>query len=419
MAVLRKVGNLASMLLQARLANQSRQQAQQAGFQNQAFEKVLSDPTGEMADRLTKAGMKGFEGFVPKNEDIQGRMGEQIAQTSDPTKLDDPMSLIAKFRSAPGAQYDPTMREPIEALIQQTNQRRAAIRNNSAELKQSDASATALGTGQGTEQAKAEAFPAEFARTGQTLDQRNNADLGKERSMTPILVDRANKEAWAKLPAEIELEKQKRTSELALVGDKIQAEELAKKTAAIKGLMPTYLEYRRLALTVAGSWAGAGGPSAGSALDAIGHIPAIGGAVESGIKSMHTGAASMVDPELGRQVGELNRLTMTLAQGMANAVLGNKGQTTENDRRTAENILASSFTDINTAQDLLKITDRMFMLLPSISASQPNATPGQIIQQAADQAKAEAGGQASQTGSQPSAQPSRASQILQSRRRAQ
>lgn len=142
MAFRRKLGNLAGILFQSRLRQQDQERqydlqrrnqeaSSKAQFNNQAFEKVLSDPTGDIADRLTKAGMGGFEGFIPSNTDIQGRLGEGIANTNDPTKLDDPMSLIAKFRSAPGAKYDPSMRQPIEELINQTNQRREAIKNNS------------------------------------------------------------------------------------------------------------------------------------------------------------------------------------------------------------------------------------------------------------------------------------------------
>lgn len=130
MAKLRKLGGLAQMLLQSRLQQQSQQQSQQAGFQNQMLEKVLSDPTGGIAERVGKAGFKGYEGFVPKNEDIAGDLSSQIAGENDPTKLMDPVSLISKFKSSPGAQFDPSARQPIEQLINQTNQRREAIRNN-------------------------------------------------------------------------------------------------------------------------------------------------------------------------------------------------------------------------------------------------------------------------------------------------
>jgi hypothetical protein len=197
------------------------------------------------------------------------------------------------------------------------------------------------------------------------------------------------------LAKKLEFEKQKRIAELAHVGDKAQAEAVAQKSAAVKGLMPVYQEYRQLAVKVMNRSGGLGGPAASestaSALNALSKLPAVGEFVAAGAEAAHAALVDRIpignNAENAKDIALLNRLTDTLAQGMANAVLGNKGQTTENDRRTAKNILVNSFTSVKSGTELLAITDTMFGLLPTVAAANPNATPAEILTKAAEAAK--------------------------------
>lgn len=235
------------------------------------------------------------------------------------------------------------------------------------------------------------AVPGQVEATNKTEAGTRSARAASAGAIARAEADARNASEWSPAIVEkkLEFEKQKRIGELLQIGDKVQAEEVGKRNAAIKGLLPTYQQYRQLASDVVTSWAGAKSETAGSAVNALSHVPVIGEFLASTLESGHGVSVDALEAlpgmnsDLGKKISELNKLTDTLAQGMANAVLGNKGQTTENDRRTAKNILVTSFTGVNTAKDLIAITDRMFTILPTVSAevlrANPNATPAEIL----------------------------------------
>lgn len=278
------------------------------------------------------------------------------------------------------------------------------------------AQATALGSGRGQEQAAAEAFPTASARRVDEAErtsfaQARGTGLGQEEAealsfpaaldrklrefgaLTPLHAQRAAAESWARLPAELERLKQQHALELVQAGKRAEAELMSQKKASIDGLMPIYQKYRQLAVDVATGWAGAGSSASGSIVNAVGKLPAIGEFLASGMEAGHAVVTNVFSGEMGQKVSELNRLTDTLAQGMANSVIGNRGATTENDRRTAKNILASSFTDAKTLGELLDITDKMFMILPTVSAemlaANPQASASEILLAAQERVRAQ------------------------------
>lgn len=408
MAVRRKIGNLAHTLLQAHL--QKRQMEQQSDLIKQRqmeMAQANDDLRRGQADDQRKHTLmlRGIEDpalmetfhrnnvdvgidptmFRTGDDKILSQLGSRLSQAKReelPTDLGIEQQLGATPWGSDLAKDPRAVKQGMTVRDDRKGQL-DEIDTYQTDLKGAEAFATRYNTDMGAETASAANHPAQLQRK-----------VTEFQTMTPLEVEREAKKAWATVPAELEKYTQQRMIELAQIGNKVEAEQLAQKRAAVKGLMPTYLTYRSLVLDVAQSWTGASGPTASSALGAIGQIPVIGSVAETGLKAAHTGVTSMINPDLGKKVGELNRLTSTLAQGMANAVLGNRGQTTENDRRTAENILATSFTDINTAKDLLKITDTMFMILPSVTAQMetvnPNVTAAEIIQATADQAKQQA-----------------------------
>jgi hypothetical protein len=414
MAKLRKLGGIAQMLLQQHMQKRQmemqselvkQRQMEMAQYNDDLRRKTaedqrnhslltsgLQDPTQFAA--LDRAGISLGDidpsSFQTPDRAIMGGLQSKLG-TAKREDLPTDIGLegqLADPKLNPWDHANNLSRDPraVKDLMVGRDSRKTALDEidvYNTDLKGAESFATAYNTEMGQEKADATNAPAQLTRKQNEF-----------RAMTPLEVQRESAKAWATLPAELEKLKQARTIELMGIGDKVQAEQVAQKSAAVKGLMPVYMTYRQLVLDVTSSKAAAGSPAASAALGAAGHIPVIGGVADAGLKAAHTATVSMFSPELGKKIGELNRLTQTLAQGMANAVLGNRGQTTENDRRTAENILATSFTDAETAADLLKITDRMFMILPTVTAqieaTNPNATAAEIIQAAADRAKQEA-----------------------------
>jgi hypothetical protein len=202
------------------------------------------------------------------------------------------------------------------------------------------------------------------------------------------------------IKAKVDFENQKNLAELARAGDRVRATALAEKQQAVSGLLPIYQKYRELAVDVINSPMGASSEATGAIVRGISKIPMIGEVGVAGLEAGHaalgstldTLGLSSVDPrmkDVGQKIGQLNSITDALAQGMANAVIGNRGPTSENDRRTAKGVLVNSFTGVKSAEEMLKITDRMFMLLPTIAANTPEAPPAAVIQQAFTQAQQE------------------------------
>lgn len=343
--------------------------------------------------------------MMPSQASMEGPAREQIRTAKTQTEIPDIETLIAER----AAQGPITELGPLTGTLQARNSRLEQIGNDQA--FQDDRSAanslnTTYNAALGSGKAETELFPAKSARELAQKEQEgligNTLRLNLERQLNPIFASRAGAEASARQRAEwldpkvvaakLDFEHKKRIAELAQVGARAEAALVANKNAAIKGLLPTYTQYRNLAIEVANSWAGSGSALPAAANNALSKLPVIGEALATGLEAAHAVPVELLgDPELSKKVTELNRLTDTLAQGMANAVLGNRGQTTENDRRTAKNILASSFTDAKSLEDLLEITDKMFTLAPTVAgeilSQDPFAEPAQILEEVARRAR--------------------------------
>lgn len=242
MAVRRRVGNLATILLQNHLVSQRQREAQQAGFQNQMLEKVLSDPTGKTADRLTRSGVQGFESLVPSQDEAISSVGSEIAGVTDPSKLDDPMSLLAKLKEQPGFKYDPSSAEGFASLINQTNQRRDSI-NRSAPLVKQDYFEEAP---PGVEPIKRERYvnpnfsePVQTALTGEQEGvhdlaqwQGNEGNAGRINTEVSTAGRKAGAESMARLPAELMMERRRQMDRIELA-DRARMEERAKLPPAL------------------------------------------------------------------------------------------------------------------------------------------------------------------------------------------
>lgn len=431
MAMRRRVGNLADTLLRSHLQKRnlshqselvkqrqlevSQQRLAEQGHQaamnreQELLTRVLGDPSGGMAAAMQRAGIdiNGYDlnAFMPTEDQIMGQAGSKIQAANELKDIPQDLEMLLSGSVRPEMAKDP---RNIERLQMTANAERAGISAGSHQAKIDEAvpgpikSNTGPGGAEQTvyktpfEAAEMPAFPTE-----RTAGQEGARQGVIQQAQNAAYADRASRESWARLPAQLKLEQEKRIAELATIGDKVQAEEVAKKNAAINGLLPTYQEYRNLAVRVSNSWAGAGSSSSANIVGAMSKLPVIGEVLASGMEAAHGAIVDLGDPVLAKDISELNRLTDTLAQGMANAVLGNKGQTTENDRRTAKNILASSYTDAKTLDDLLAITDRMFTKLPTIAgqvlSQDPFATPAQILEALKAEVDAERAGQAGQT----------------------
>src|SRR3990167_7318520 len=140
MAVRRKLGNFAEMMLkqymaqrQARyesdLIKERQNEAAQQQFDFSTLGRVQQDPA--LAQRLLKSGRSKIgsfntQDFIPTQEEAQGSIAEDIRK--DPSKFD-PLSIISQYNSTPGAAEGPDARAPIEQLINQRNQAREQQRN--------------------------------------------------------------------------------------------------------------------------------------------------------------------------------------------------------------------------------------------------------------------------------------------------
>jgi hypothetical protein len=436
MAVRRRIGNLAEMLLKARqqmqlqdrqgeMVRQRQIELAELNDQNQLFQRVLQDP--ELARRLARSGQEKFKALAPTAEEDTAAIGEPIQKAKSLEELPTGEDLFAGTR----AKSSGDISSQLMGLIAQRNAKEASITSVMRD-KATPTKVDSMGSGGVAQTQYVNPYdleklgPLATERTGEQEGQRAGAtELAKVTTpgLTAAKVGEANKlEAGTRgekvktsaavagaseaarlreelrpdvLAKKLEFEKQKRIAELAHVGDKAQAEAVAQKSAAVKGLMPVYQEYRQLAVKVMNRSGGLGGPAASestaSALNALSKLPAVGEFVAAGAEAAHAALVDRIpignNAENAKDIALLNRLTDTLAQGMANAVLGNKGQTTENDRRTAKNILVNSFTSVKSGTELLAITDTMFGLLPTVAAANPNATPAEILTKAAEAAK--------------------------------
>lgn len=388
---------------QLEVANYNKDRVAQEGEENRKTTRQRQyGENPSLAFTASVSGNKEAEPFIQRNREIMAPAFEKIAGAKNAEDLPSLQALFASRK--PGIIDDLNVVTELGNAHSAQNARIADTISTEVDQAGATSQAQAFGSGMGKEEADAQNFPAVLGRKGQESEQDNKFRMQLERGLNPIFANRAGSETLARLNAEyspavvkkkLDYETEKAAIELVKAGNHAKAVLLSNKKVAVEGLMPTYLKYRQLALDVVNSPAGAQLESVAGGLNAISKVPIIGEMLGAGIEAGHsflTGAATPIhgDPELSNKVSELNRLTDTLAQGMANAVLGNRGQTTENDRRTAKNILVNSFTSAKTAQSMLAITDQMFALLPSVAAANPDATPAQILQQAADAAQAQA-----------------------------
>lgn len=421
MANLRGLQEVAQILLRARLQEQAdvandertRQRQLEVAKQNKdavAAENEMQRQTvrlrqyGENPSLAFTASVSGDSEatpFIQKDRQILEPAFELISKAKNPEDLPSMEALWASRK--PGII---TNLQPFNELANAREAQNARIADTiTAEVDQAGATSQAqqYGGAMGKEEADAANFGAQLGRKGQELEQGNKFTFERERGLIPIRAQTAGAETAARLKAElnpaviaqrIDYETKRAEAQFVTEGRKVEAQALAKKTAAVKSLLPVYQKYRELASEVAiKSWAGGTNTSAArSAQSAMSHLPVIGEFVSGAMDAGHAAAAGAIgqfsgEPEIGAKVAQLNQLTEVLAQGMANAVIGNKGATTENDRRTAKGVLVNSFTEAKTAEELLRITDTMFGLLPGIAAAMPDATPADIINLAAQQAK--------------------------------
>jgi hypothetical protein len=429
MAIRRRIGNLADTLLQSHLQrrNLSHQselvKQRQIELAQQRYEEqrekarldrehgeymanlgaALGDPTGKIASRVK------MPHLVPSEQEILGMIGTDIQKANELKDIPSDLEALLANTARKEMALDP---RNIERLQTTANAERSAIESGIKTTKRAEAVPGPIkaNTGPGGAEQTTYMTPFDAAEQGPFPTERTAQQEGSRQSVivraqNDAYAERASMESWARLPAQLKLEQEKRIAELATIGDKVQAEEVAKKNAAVNGLLPTYQEYRKLAVKVANSWAGARGTSSANIVGASSKLPVLGEFLASGAEAAHGWFAGLIDTQTEKDIAELNRLTDTLAQGMANAVLGNKGQTTENDRRTAKNILASSFTDAKTLEDLLAITDRMFTKMPTVAgqilSQDPFATPAQILEAVKAAVEAERAGQAEQAPAAP------------------
>lgn len=425
MARLRNLSAMAQLLLQSHLRSKAQEDSdarqlanskvladyssglrtQERGdqFDLDAMKAALQDPTGGIAQRM------GMNSLVPSQAQRQAPLMTEIGQADSMEKLPSKEAFLARLAATPGGINSlPEFTQGLNLIDSQTSK---IGQNQEAAIDRSGATSysNAYNTAQGTEQSTKENFPAALGRKTEEGLLDKDMKLQTERAMNPILADRAGAEErqrqqaqWLDpsiVAAKLDFEKQKGITEAANAGNRQLAQEIATRNSQVKNLLPLYMNYKTLATKVADSWAGAGSPASGSVVNTLSKVPFIGEFIASAMESGHGAAAGgfgFGDADTEKNIAELNRITDTLAQGMANSIIGNRGQTTENDRRTAKQVLANSFTDRKTLDDLFVLTDKMFAILPNVTAQMVQQNPTvdvqTVLNEVVNQAKADSGG---------------------------
>lgn len=450
MAFRRNLGGLADLLLRSHLARrqatyesdlQARRQAELSAqnMRQRILEKALGDP--KFANSLPDEMLGGIpkSTLLPSREENIQAAQSGIDKARDLTDLPDPVSLRNNYLAQPGAEMvkpgpttvDPTtgLNKPnesaMEPLLASLQARRASMENAAPPVNRDYVDPNSpegtklsvlvnpfkdIGTVRQTEATGAQ----EGIKEGHKLEAENpfkinttnlfnkgtqSSEASKAGAIAGAQETARQKAEWLDpkvVAAKLDFETKKAMNAVVAAADRQTALELAKRNTAVKALLPTYQEYRKTAIQVLGN---VDNPEALAAIQGtLSKLPwGVGQFVGSAMETVHGVTATVLppngDPRIGQEIIKLNRLTDTLAQGMANAVLGNRGQTTENDRMTAKNILVNSLTGMRSAADLINLTDKMFTILPTVSAKilaqDPNAEPAVILQAAADQAKAD------------------------------
>lgn len=426
MAMMRRLGSLADLLLRhhlqqrddeyrsgltaqrqmelADLNNKARAAAAEDAQKQSMLLKGLENPTLMAQYARSGIDLGGIDpnAFKPSDEMILAQLGTKIAQSKReelPTDLGVENLLGADPWGQSLAKDPRAVKQGMVARDDRRNQL-----NEIAAFETDQSNARAFGQryneAMGTESAASANAPAQLAR-----------DVTKFNTMTPLEVSRsaqiAGADTRARLAAELDpkviaakldFEKQKNLLELANAQNRAGAEIYAAKEAAVKGLLPVYQQYRVLAVELmTDPKINTNQESMSTIQNALSKLPWFGEFAGSAMEAYQVsksealgqvpGGMMGVDAATAQKMSQLNRLTDTLAQGMANAIIGNRGATSENDRRTAKAVLVNTLTSAKSATELISLTDKMFTILPRVAAANPAATPADVINLAAEEAR--------------------------------
>lgn len=237
MAMLRKFGNLAQFLFQhhlrqredeyqSSLAMERQEALSKQNFAQRVLEKAATDPA--FAARLKAGGQQmvgdmPIDAFIPSSEQAMGEVSKAIQEK--PGEFD-PLSIINRYNSTPGAASGSDARAPIEQLIQQRNSRMEQERLNTPRVKVSET----LPTGGTQDRFINPAMQDEPITTGLDAGRRGELDLATwlsnegSTARRDIETDQAGAEAGASAAAQLpyDLAKQRNAHLLTLERERDQ-----------------------------------------------------------------------------------------------------------------------------------------------------------------------------------------------------
>lgn len=222
MAKLRRLGEIAQMYLQNHLRNKaaeqnarfiSERQTEQAYLDDylqrsrsmdedysDMFSSAAKDPA--LALRLSRSSHPEFRDLAPNDNEMGAEVSKSISGAQNEFQLPTPEDVINQ-RRAVGPIED---LGGITGLLQQRNARENEFglqRESEMDRAFATAQGEAYNTGMGQEQALAENHPAVLGREKLEGEQENQLRLGLEKSLTPIMVNRAGQTAGATTTANL------------------------------------------------------------------------------------------------------------------------------------------------------------------------------------------------------------------------
>lgn len=314
MARLRNLGQMAQILLQARLRSKAQEDSDErqlanskiladysSGLRSQERDDqfdldttklALGDPTGGIAQRM------GLNKLVPSQAQRQAPLMTEIGQADSMEKLPSKETFLARLAATPGGINSlPEFTQGLNAIDSQKEkiglqQEQAMDRTGATAYQQS------FNQGKGTEAATADAFPAKLER-----------DVKAFERMTPLELGRLRQEEGIK--AQIDLKKQKDlyTFQLAQAGRMEEAKQLSQMTTDASVSISAIQELAALAAEVNKGY-GPGADVYAGIRDAYGTLPYLGAGLRQGMTTAAGTSAAVFggDPSLIRKAQRLEAM---------------------------------------------------------------------------------------------------------------
>lgn len=395
MAFRRRLGNLAGTLLQSRLRHNEAEQANERIMQRQMEIAMMQDVNlrqrqKEERDAAAEADfLKVLQGdpraagrflqqnpehpisqklrvMQPSADEARTALAAEIGSAKDLAGLGGDESIHSRYHAMLGAPAHDEG-EDISDLIAKRQAQEKSLKSALEGTKQAEAYGTGIGQGEAKHKMasvllqdeidaiNAKAGPeAEAAGKKRGAEERAALAPDIRKGKAQLAGAEASAAAYGRLGAEfdpkiiakkIDFEKQKAVQEAAAAGQKAVAVQAAEKAQTMKSLLPQLTELRKLGDEISSAYPpNIVRDSVRAAGEALGALPFGLGTLATRMQERAVGpdlAARRPGTDAITKVNTYLSLRGATALAMTNAVFGNKGQTTEADRRAAEEILGS------------------------------------------------------------------------------